>query len=261
MYSLDTGNLSTLAGTGERGHKDGKIKHAIFDHPTGIAVDKNGDLYITQSGCVRKIDVSEGTVSTIAGKFSVAKYVSNDDDSPKLNTRMLYHPQGIAVSENGNVYVADSHYNCIRKIKDGLVSTVIGTSNPKVLPNGFNYPYGISVLDDETFVISDKMGIKILNSDGKFNLIPVSPNISLDGQFCERNGTLFVGLSSKKMLFKLERVWKKYERYVWIGYLKEEASYCPLATLPRDIIKQIASYLSSTEVFPESFICNSQFGW
>ena len=59
--------------------------------------------------------------------------------------------------------------------------------------------------------------------------------------FAEHNGVLFVGIEGKS--FKVEQVWKKYKRYLWIGYLKEEGSYCPLATLPRDIIKHIQLYI------------------
>ena len=53
--------------------------------------------------------------------------------------------------------------------------------------------------------------------------------------------TLYIG--TNYAIYKLEEnVWK-YERYLWIGYLKEKSSYCYLSSLPKEIIKEIASHL------------------
>ena len=90
MYSLDTGILSTLAGNGKE-RIDGNIKDASFGNPTEIAVDNNGGLYITENHCIRKINLSEGTVITIAGKT-----ISGYQDG--LSKHALFdQPAGIAV--------------------------------------------------------------------------------------------------------------------------------------------------------------------
>ena len=232
-YTLDTGNLSTLAGSGEGGHKDGNIKDATFSNgPRGIAVDKNGDLYITEWHCVRKINLSEGTVITIAGQTEAEGH----KDGPSDNA-LFYRPYGIAVSEDGTIYVADQNNQCIRKIKDGIVSTIAGTPHDETQACPFSCP---CVGADGNLIVTVRHGLKIM--DSKYQLGSILIPLSKYRVFCiaEHNGTIFFGIHNRIM--KLESLWK-YERYLWIGYLKEGASYCPLATLPRDIIKEIANYL------------------
>jgi len=85
-----------VAGSGKRGHADGRASTAEFNCPSGIAVGPGGELYVCDSGSnlVRKID-TDGHVSTILGK-------------PGNGTMRLDTPTGIAVDPSGNLYISDT---------------------------------------------------------------------------------------------------------------------------------------------------------
>ncbi len=104
---------------------DGSGEAARFYDPEGIAVGSNGTLYVADGvgRSVRKITRS-GIVSTLAG--SPGQYGSQDGQGP---TARLMRPAGIAVDRQGNIFVADSRDNTIRKITpSGEVTTFAGKS-------------------------------------------------------------------------------------------------------------------------------------
>jgi sugar lactone lactonase YvrE len=116
------GVVSTIAGSGTSGNKDGTGDAASFSFPAGIAVDATGVLYVadTQNYNVRKI-TKDGVVSTYAGTGKLGKA---DGLSKEAG---FFQPKGVAVDKKGNVYVADDINNKIRKIStDGIVSTYVG---------------------------------------------------------------------------------------------------------------------------------------
>jgi len=110
-YSIDTRNLSILAGNGEEGYKDGNMKEAQFYNPYGITMDKNGDLYITDSHHVRKINLSKETVETIAGFNDHRGY--NDG---KAKNAKFYFPIGITVSDDNTIYVSITAFEKLKMI-------------------------------------------------------------------------------------------------------------------------------------------------
>ncbi|MEK9885130.1 MAG: hypothetical protein VW442_10720 [Acidimicrobiaceae bacterium] len=144
------GVVTTLAGTaGATGSTDGTGSDARFNGPLGIAVDENGNLYVTEyaNHTIRKITPA-GVVTTFAGTAGV----SGSDDGTGSSARFRY-PEGVAVGENGNVYVADSDNHTIRRITPaGVVTTFAGTagsSGPAIEGIGpearFNSPRGLAV--------------------------------------------------------------------------------------------------------------------
>lgn len=104
-----TGIVSTLAGTGSAGANDGGPGIGSFIYPDRIAVDKSGNLYVTDGHKIRKIDRA-GEVSTIAGTGE-AGYQDGAARFAKFN-----YVAGIAIDAEGNIYVADSGNNRVRKI-------------------------------------------------------------------------------------------------------------------------------------------------
>jgi sugar lactone lactonase YvrE len=114
------GIVSTLAG-GNEGFADGQGAQASFNSPSGLALDSEGNIYVADTGNhrIRKI-TPQGLVSTIAGD-GVAGYV----DGPAATAR-FDGPMGVAVDTDGNVYVADSYNDRIRKISVGQVTTIAG---------------------------------------------------------------------------------------------------------------------------------------
>ncbi len=157
MYVADYGNnlirrisagglVTTLAGTGATGADDGNGSQATFDLPEGVAADRAGNLYVADNGnnLIRKITPA-GVVSTLAGSGEVGS-ANGAGSAASFNS-----PFGLAVDGAGNVYVADSGNNMIRKITpDGNVSTLAG-SGKKGAGNGsgaaasFNVPSGLAV--------------------------------------------------------------------------------------------------------------------
>ena len=119
-------------GNGTPGFQDGPANLAQFDHPSGLALDESKNeeiLYVADefNHCIRRINLDNKVVSTYAGSGK-AGFV----DGSGLNGRFLY-PAGVAVDNNGKVYVADSGNHRIRKIEalrnEMQISTVAGDGN------------------------------------------------------------------------------------------------------------------------------------
>ena len=121
------GGIETLAGTGERGYggDGGPASEASLDGPSGVAVDRNGNVYVADylNRRVRRID-SAGMVSTFAGTGEAG----HGGDGGQAAGALLDGPSGVAVDTNGNVYVADYLNRRVRRIDTvGVISTFAGT--------------------------------------------------------------------------------------------------------------------------------------
>jgi sugar lactone lactonase YvrE len=160
MYVADTtantirkitasGQVTTLAGkTGVRGHSDGLGAAALFDGPSGIALDGSGTLYVTDSvsSVIRKI-TRDGFVSTLAGTAGVRGSVDGMGTAAQFST-----PTGIAIDGNGYLFVTDGWANNIRKVTPaGEVTTVANKTGQRGSMNGpadqarFVVPTGIAI--------------------------------------------------------------------------------------------------------------------
>jgi hypothetical protein len=94
--------------------------------PSGVAVDFAGNLYIADSANNRIREVSDGVIATVAGTGTPG---FSGDNGPAISAR-LYAPSGIAVDSAGNLYIADTYNGSIRKISNGVITTVAGTGTP-----------------------------------------------------------------------------------------------------------------------------------
>ncbi len=171
-----TGAVTTLAGTaGISGDIDDIGTAASFNEPWSICLDTNGDLLVadTKNNKIRKI-TSDGTVTTIAG---TGNFGANDGNAGNAT---FANPSGIAVDEQGNIYVADHQTHIIRKIStDNMVTTIAGIpytpGNTDGLGNAasFNRPYGITIDNDNNIIIADEWNHKIrrLSPDGQVTTI------------------------------------------------------------------------------------------
>ncbi|MBM3271311.1 MAG: hypothetical protein FJZ01_27060 [Candidatus Sericytochromatia bacterium] len=143
------GNTYTWLGSGEPGLQDGSGQAVRFSHPTGLAEDDFGNLYIADTGnhVVRRVDIW-GQVSTLAGTGDFG-----DADGPAASAT-FDGPTGLAVDDDGAIYVADTNNNCIRRISaSGFVTTLSGTGVAGSRNGGhsvaqFNRPSGL-VLDGQ----------------------------------------------------------------------------------------------------------------
>ena len=146
-----SGYVTTLAGAGSFGIKDSP-NHLIatFGNPTGVAVDRDGNIYVGGhlSHLIRKIEPN-GEVTTLAGNRS---YPNNYGliDGIGQNAR-FNRPYGIEVDKNGNIFVADEWNHAIRKVTpNGVVTTlggngVIGSQNGDVSSSSYNYPWDVAI--------------------------------------------------------------------------------------------------------------------
>lgn len=118
---LSTGIISTVAGTGVTGFSgDGfEATKTQLSNPLGLAIDKQGDLYVVDRGNnrVRKINMSTGIITTIAGTGEEG--YSGDGDLAR--NAKLSNPTGLAFNNQGDLFVVDRGNNRIRKIS-GLTS-------------------------------------------------------------------------------------------------------------------------------------------
>lgn len=121
---MPTGDVSTVAGSGQRGASDGPAASAQFVGPEGLAVNAAGTLYVADFAGyrIRKITTA-GTVSTVAGT-GIRGFADGAGAGAQFNG-----PAGMAIDSRGDLLVADAGNACVRRIAlaDGTVSTVAGS--------------------------------------------------------------------------------------------------------------------------------------
>jgi len=128
------GQVTTIAGTGQGGFSGdgGPAISAAIHGPSGIAVDRNGNVYFSDSGNVRVRKISNGVITTVAGNG----VGSNFRDGPGT-TVSLASPGGLALDAAGNLYIADSYQTGASRVRRlstaGNLTTVAGTG-----PLGFS---------------------------------------------------------------------------------------------------------------------------
>ena len=144
-----SGVVTTLAGSaGQQGSLDGTGSAARFRSPTSLAVDSAGNVYVAdgENDEIRKITPS-GVVTTLAG--SAGQTGSSDGTG---NAARFSYPDGVALDNAGNVYVADTSNDEIRKITpSGVVTTLAGSARQTGSSDGagsaarFASPQGVAV--------------------------------------------------------------------------------------------------------------------
>lgn len=180
IRKIDTnGNISTVAGGNGSGNSGdgGLATQAKLNQPFGVAVDAAGNVYIadTDNHEIRKIDVSTGMISDVAGISGSFGYTGDGGaaTSAKINT-----PYGVAVDPHGDLYIADTNNNVIRMVDtEGTIHTIAGNgtsglSGDNGLPTSaeLNHPRYVAVDAVGTVYISDTFNNEVRVIDGTGNI-------------------------------------------------------------------------------------------
>jgi len=145
VFKLTTGGVLTLvAGNSRAGFSgdNGPATSAQLNAPAGLAIDSGGNLFIADSrnNRIRRVSAS-GVITTFAGTGTSSNGGGPGvyNDGGPATSGLLRLPMGVAVDKSGNVYIADTGDNSIRKVStDGNIITVVGDSFPGFLGDGGN---------------------------------------------------------------------------------------------------------------------------
>lgn len=173
--------VSTIAGSAnpvnQNRVQNGTNAQALFNWPTGIAVDPSGNLFVADqlNNAIRKVTPITGTtnwvVTTIAGQGPGANGTGFADGT---NSAALFDQAGVAVDAHSNVFVADQYNNAIRKIRPvpGTTNWVVTTIAGQGLHNSgvadgtntaaqFNAPSGLAMDSNGNLFVADQFNNEI----------------------------------------------------------------------------------------------------
>ncbi|WEA03845.1 DUF6443 domain-containing protein [Mucilaginibacter sp. SJ] len=178
------GTVSLFAGRYYTGDADGQGTSAAFWHPVGLAADQVGNIYVADedNNKIKKI-TPFGMVTTFAGSGSQGG--ANGTGA----AASFYYPCGVAVDASGNVYVADTFNNKIRKITPaGVVSDLAGsgsagTADGQGAAAAFSQPFSIVVDASGNLFVTDRVNARIrkITPSGFVSTLAGSTSGYLDG--------------------------------------------------------------------------------
>ena len=183
VFAASGNIISTVAGNGTADFSGdgGPATSAQINIPYGLAVDGAGNLYIADAvnNRIRKVDTS-GNISTVAGN---GMYGSSGDGGPATMAQLAV-PTGVAVDSAGNLYIADSDNNRVRKVDaSGNISTVAGNGTADFSGYGgpatsaqLSMPMGVAVDSSGNLYIADTGNHRIRKVDASGNISTVAGN-------------------------------------------------------------------------------------
>ncbi len=144
--------------------------------PSDVAIDGSGDLFIADSGnCVVRKVTTDGTITTVAGSSRIDNFGFSGDGGPATNA-LLAEPSSVAVDEIGNLFIADTQNNRIRKVsQNGIITTVAGNGfgtyagdHGPATKASLNYPSAIAVDRSGNLFITDSANnsVRKVSNDG-----------------------------------------------------------------------------------------------
>jgi sugar lactone lactonase YvrE len=189
-----TGIITTVAGSGTAGYSgdNGAATSAQLYAPFSVALDGAGNLYISDNGnsVVRKVTAATGVITTFAGNGTSG---SSGDNGPATSAALEY-PRGIALDGTGNLYIADSISQRIRKVAagTGIITTVAGNGTAGYSGDGgpatsasLRSPVGIATDSAGNLYLADEFNNvirKVTASNGVISTVAGNENASYSYQ-------------------------------------------------------------------------------
>lgn len=153
--------VATIAGA-DHLVEGGPATSAMFRNPRALAVDKQGNIYVadTEDSRIRRIDALTGTIRTVVGTGQPG---FAGDNGPAIRAR-INRPEGIAIDQNNNLYIADTGNNRIREVNlaSGVIRTIAGNGNPTWIADTLTgadaqfTPVAIAIGNDGDLFFADK---------------------------------------------------------------------------------------------------------
>ena len=203
IYIMDTYNyrvrkvdaqtqiITTVVGDGSAKFQgDGSLAtDASIMKSYDVAVDKEGNLYIadTHSHCIRKVDATTGIIDTVVGQGTQAGF---SGDGGLATDALLDTPTGVYVDISGNIYVADTKNDVVRKVDatTQIINTVAGNGTPGFSGDGgpatqaqLDYPQGLWVDSSGNLFIVDTDNCRIRMVDSTTGIITTIAGTTLCG--------------------------------------------------------------------------------
>ena len=206
----ETGVITKIAGSGKigRGGDGGPATEAELDTTCGIAIDGDGNVYLSSewSNNIRRVDARTGVIERFAG-LDARHYPSEHDGSrPYSGARLslggyhgdggpaseagFYHPEHLAFDSSSNLYVCDNSNDRVRKIdaETGVVTTVLG--NGQRASNGDGgpaneastlMPDAICVDDNDNLYVGEKYGFRVRKVDARTGVVTTIAGTGVPG--------------------------------------------------------------------------------
>jgi uncharacterized protein (TIGR03437 family) len=215
--TASAGTISTVAGNGAYSYSGdgGTARNAVLYNPSAVAIDATGSILIadTANNRIRKVNSSDGTISTIAGNGSAG---FSGDGGPATSAS-LNNPSGIAVDSIGNVFLADTVNHRIRKIDraTGTISTVAGAGGYSYSGDGgpatsakLNHPQAVAVDAAGNLFIADRFNSrirKVTAATGVISTVAGADNLSAPSAVAlDTSGNLFIADTHHHQILRVD---------------------------------------------------------
>ena len=215
-----SGGIDTVAGVGGApgfSGDGGQAVRAELDSPYGIALGPGGNLYIADqsNNRVRRIDLSTGIITTVAGSGTRGSSDDGFDGTPAIEA-MLNDPWDVAVDGVGNFYIAESGNHRVLKVDavTKTIETILGGGdktgdNETGTDVELNLPRGVTVDAAGNVYVSDTFNDRVLRLDvqsGLASIVADADTMGLKSPFgltVDPDGNLYIAASSSHQILKV----------------------------------------------------------
>jgi uncharacterized protein (TIGR03437 family) len=213
IFKVDSkGNITHVAGSATAGFSGdgGPASAALLNTPQGLAIDSTGNLYIADSYNHRIREITAGNINTVAGSgatcLSPCNTGSFTGDGGPATSATLSFPYGVAVDSAGNILIADSRNDAIRKVDaKGMINTLAGTGG-KTGYGGDGGPATAALLSGPLAVAPDNAG-NVFIADSENNVVRVVDGFGNINTIAGNNKAGFAGDGGPGTSAELYKPW------------------------------------------------------